>query len=161
MVRLVGCLIGIGVATLATGSGAWRRDLLAGESARAAPGDGEGRAPNPWATLRGCLAILERFDQCAADKAFKAFIDRWVAAEAASKATAAEIRRRLEAWSKAAGRREQCAIWARRGGAPEHLGETSALATSARSRSAPCDRYAREIDKDAWVPRALVDARMD
>src|SRR5262245_13273527 len=85
-------------------------------------------APDPWATLRGCQLVLGRFASCSADKKFRAQRDRWVAAAGPAgaperKASAAEITRRLKSYARADGRRAQCATWARRAGAPEHIGE--------------------------------------
>ena len=78
------------------------------------------------------------------------------------KASPAEIARRLKSWARADGRRAQCATWARRAGAPEHIGEGSPLAQlAAQGKAVPCEAFARKIDEDGWVPAALVDARID
>jgi hypothetical protein len=121
-------------------------------------------APDPWATMRGCQSVLGRFASCSADKKFRAHRDRWVAAPSSMdrKATSAEIARRLKSWARADGRRAQCATWARRAGAPEHIGEGTPLAQlAAQGKSIPCEAFARKIDEDGWVPAALVDARID
>jgi hypothetical protein len=120
--------------------------------------------PDPWATLRGCQVVLGRFASCGADKKFRAQRNRWVAAPAAldRKASPAEIARRLKSWTRAQGRRAQCATWARRAGAPEHIGEGSPLAQlAAQGKLVPCDAFARKLEEDGWVPAALIDARID
>jgi hypothetical protein len=119
---------------------------------------------DPWATMRGCQAVLGRFASCGSDKKFRAQRDRWVAAPGPldRKASAAEIARRLKSWSRADGRRAQCATWARRAGAPEHIGEGTPLAQlAAQGKAVPCEAFARKMDEDGWVPAALVDARID
>jgi hypothetical protein len=123
--------------------------------------------PDPWATVRGCQAVLARFAICSADKRFRAHRDRWVAAPApqaatAGKASPAVITQRLKSWVKADGRRAQCATWARRAGAPEHIAEGTPLAqVAAQGRAVPCEAFARKLDEDGWLPAALVDARID
>ncbi len=117
---------------------------------------------DPWATLRGCIGILERFAGCSSDEKFAAFVERWKATQpAGEKATDKEIESRLHWWMRPPGRREQCAIWARRTGAPAHVGETSDLAKSAADKGISCEQIAGRIDKDGWIPTALVDARSD
>jgi hypothetical protein len=122
---------------------------------------------DPWATMRGCQAVLGRFASCGADKKFRAQRDRWVAAAGPPgaperKASPAEIARRLKSWPRADGRRAQCATWARRAGAPEHIGEGTPLAQlAAQGKAVSCEAFARKIDEDGWVPAALVDARID
>jgi hypothetical protein len=117
---------------------------------------------DPWATLRGCLSVLDRFATCRSDKTFGTFVERWMETETAGPvAPRKEVERRLRWWMRPVGRREQCAIWARRPGAAEHVGEGSPLAKSARSDAATCEEFARAIDKDKWIPTALVDARQD
>jgi hypothetical protein len=113
--------------------------------------------------MRGCQKVLERFVRCGSDRSFQAYRNKWVAATPPGmKAAPKEIARRLKAWGKAAGRREQCATWARRLGAPEHLGEGSPLAQLAASGGdVACDHFARKLDEDGWVPAALIDARRD
>jgi hypothetical protein len=122
---------------------------------------------DPWATVRGCQAVLARFAICSVDKRFRAHRDRWVAAPAPQRATGgkaspAVITQRLKSWVKADGRRAQCATWARRAGAPEHIAEATPLAQmAAQGRAVPCAVFARKLDEDGWVPAALVDARID
>jgi hypothetical protein len=117
---------------------------------------------DPWSTVRGCLVVLDRFAGCSSDKAMAAFVERWIAGDkAADKAARKEIERRLRWWMRPVGRREQCAIWARRAGAPEHIGEASALAKSAATAAVSCEQYGRAIDKDAWIPAALIDVKQD
>jgi hypothetical protein len=121
-------------------------------------------APDPWATLRGCQAVLGRFASCSADKKFRAHRDRWVAAAAPMdrKASPAEITRRLKSWARGDGRRAQCATWARREGASEHVGEGTPLALmAAQGKAVPCETFARKIGEDGWIPAALVDSRID
>ena len=78
------------------------------------------------------------------------------------KASPAEIARRLKSWTRADGRRAQCATWARRAGAPEHIGEGSPLALlAAQGKAVPCEDFARKIDEGGWLPAALIDARVD
>jgi hypothetical protein len=129
---------------------------------RAQPAGPPGAPPDPWATMRGCQSVLGRFASCGADKQFRAQRDRWVAAGAADKAAAAEAGRRLKSWTRARGRRAQCAAWARREGAAEHVGEGAPLAQlAARGSAVPCPEFARKLDEDGWLPAALVDARID
>jgi hypothetical protein len=144
--------------------------LLASGAATIAPALADpqpARPPDPWATVRGCQAVLARFAICSADKSFRAHRDRWVAAPAppgatAGKANPAVITQRLKSWVKADGRRAQCATWARRAGAPEHIAESTPLAqVAAQGRAVPCEAFARKLDEDGWVPAALVDARID
>ena len=117
---------------------------------------------DPWATMRGCLGVLDRFATCSSNKTFATFIEKWAAAEGAGqKASRKEIERRLRWWMRPTGRREQCAIWARRTGAREHVGEGSPLAKAAGTGAATCEDFGRTIDKDGWIPAGLVDARQE
>jgi hypothetical protein len=120
--------------------------------------------PDPWATLRGCQTVLGRFASCGADRKFRAHRDRWVAAPSSldRKASPAEITRRLKSWTRARGRRAQCATWARRAGADEHIAEGAPLARlAAQGKAVSCETLALKIDEDGWLPAALVDARID
>lgn len=136
----------------------------AGAGVTSAMADPQQAPPDPWATLRGCQVVLGRFASCSADKKFRAQRDKWVAAPGPldRKASAAEIARRLKSWARADGRRAQCATWARRAGAPEHIGEGTPLAQlAAQGKAVSCEAFARKMDEDGWVPAALVDARID
>jgi hypothetical protein len=117
---------------------------------------------DPWATLRACLVVLDRFAQCSSDEAFGTFVERWIVAESvAPKATRKEIERRLRWWMRPVGRREQCAIWTRRAGAGAHVGEASPLKKASESKGVTCEELAQKIEKDRWIPAALIDARQD
>ena len=125
--------------------------------------DASKAAPDPWATLRGCVPVVERFAACSPVTSFQAYRARWLAADAGGKKVPAkEIQRRLAALMSPNGRREQCAIWARRPGAAEHVGEGSALARAAAERDrTTCKGFASMLDADGWVPAPLIDARAD
>ena len=118
---------------------------------------------DPFAVTRGCVTMLDRFVACGADKDFAGHRARWVAAGAGDKKKLrAEIEKRIAGWSKRDARRGQCAIWARREGAAEHLAEGTALAKLAADRtSTSCAAYARALDADGWLPAALGDLRRD
>jgi hypothetical protein len=134
--------------------------IVAGAPSGAADPAGRAAAPDPWATMRGCQAVLGRFQGCAADKQFRAQRDRWVAA--ADKQMAAEVARRLKSWVRADGRRAQCAAWSRRPGAPEQVGEGSPLGQlAARGKSVPCAEFAQKIAEGGWLPAALIDPKIE
>jgi hypothetical protein len=127
--------------------------------ARAAGPESSAAQADPWATVRGCSAVLERFVTCASDPAVRALKPRWVAlADPGKKVAARDIEALLRGWTKPDERRRQCAVWSKRDGAPAHIGEASPLAKLAPDRSATCTRFAQEISDDGWLPKAIVDA---
>jgi hypothetical protein len=137
--------------------------LLAATSSQASLADAPPAAPvasepDPWATMRGCVVVLERFASCASDEAMRGLKPRWLTlADPGKKVDAKEIQAMVHSWAKPDERRRQCAIWTKRDGAPAHVGEGAPLAKLAAEKSTTCVRFAREISDDGWVPKAIVD----
>jgi hypothetical protein len=111
---------------------------------------------DPWSTVRGCLEVLGRCVDCSSDRVFTNIL---VAAPDAGNPwpSKKQIERRLWEWSKPDGRRGQCAVWTRRPGADEHIGEQSRLADLARDTNLRCSGFARAIQEDRWILLAIVD----
>jgi hypothetical protein len=130
--------------------------LTGGFAAQAAePAATEGE---PWATLRGCVAVLDHLVACASDPAVRGAKPRWLALADPGKTIAPkELDDRLRTWAKPDERRRQCAVWTRREGAAAHVGEGSSLAKLVAASSITCARLVREISEDAWLPKAMVD----
>jgi hypothetical protein len=113
---------------------------------------------DPWATMRGCVAVLDRFVACASDPAVRGAKPRWIAlADPGKTVEPKEIDARIRGWAKPDERKRQCAVWTRREGAAAHVGEGSALAKLAATAATTCARLAREIGDDGWLPRAIID----
>src|SRR3954451_2854269 len=80
---------------------------LAAHAAEPAP-----RQSDPWSTMRGCVAVLDRFMVCACDDAARSVKPRWIAlADPGKKADAKELEARIRTWAKPDDRKRQCAIW--------------------------------------------------
>jgi hypothetical protein len=114
---------------------------------------------DPWATMRGCVIVLERFSGCGSAEPLRALKPRWVTlADPGKKVDAKDLEALIKSWSKSDERKRQCAIWTKREGATAHVGEGSPLAKLAAEKGTTCVRFAREIGNDPWLPKALVDA---
>jgi hypothetical protein len=126
---------------------------FAGGRARA---DEPATPPDPWATTRGCVVVLDRFMACAANAELRGLRARWVALDPAKRLIPKDIEALVRGWTKPNERRRQCAVWTNTQGAAAHVGEGSPIAKLADDKSAACTRFAHAIDADGWLPRTIV-----